>query len=49
MTPYERLLNDAIDGDATLFAREDEVEAAWKVVDPILDDPHPGTPYEPGI
>jgi glucose-6-phosphate 1-dehydrogenase len=36
MTPYERLLGDAIRGDPTLFVREDGVEAAWCVVDPIL-------------
>jgi glucose-6-phosphate 1-dehydrogenase len=34
--PYERLLSDAIDGDPTLFAREDEVEAAWAIVEPVL-------------
>ena len=38
MDAYERLLGDAMDGDATLFAREDAVEAAWAVVEPILDD-----------
>jgi glucose-6-phosphate 1-dehydrogenase len=36
MDPYERLLGDAADGDATLFAREDSVEAAWRVVNPVL-------------
>lgn len=36
MTPYERLLGDALKGDTTLFAREDGIEAAWQVVDPIL-------------
>jgi glucose-6-phosphate 1-dehydrogenase len=46
--PYERLLGDAIRGDPTLFAREDGVQAAWKVVDPILDDATPVHPYEPG-
>jgi glucose-6-phosphate 1-dehydrogenase len=49
MSPYERLLGDALRGDQRLFAREDAVEAAWRVVDPILA---PGsTPvysYEPG-
>jgi glucose-6-phosphate 1-dehydrogenase len=35
-TPYERLLGDALRGDATLFVGEDAVEAAWRVVDPIL-------------
>src|ERR1700733_11517868 len=35
MMPYERLLGDAIRGDASLFAREDSVEAAWRIIDPI--------------
>ena len=35
-SPYERLLGDAIRGDATLFTRDDVVEAAWRVVDPVL-------------
>jgi glucose-6-phosphate 1-dehydrogenase len=48
MKPYERLLYDAIRGEATLFARQDEVEEAWRVVDPILDDVTPVHPYEPG-
>jgi glucose-6-phosphate 1-dehydrogenase len=46
--PYERLLNDAIDGEMTLFARQDEVEEAWRVVQPILDDVCPIHPYKPG-
>ncbi len=37
MAAYERLLLDAMQGDATLYARADEVEAAWEFVDPILD------------
>jgi glucose-6-phosphate 1-dehydrogenase len=36
MDAYERLLGDAMEGDATLFARQDEVEAAWAIVDPLL-------------
>ena len=36
MDAYERLLGDAMDGDATLFARQDAVEAAWGIVDPLL-------------
>ncbi|HZI28001.1 MAG TPA: glucose-6-phosphate dehydrogenase [Gemmatimonadaceae bacterium] len=48
MTPYERLLGDAMDGDAMLFAREDGVEAAWKVVQDILGDVEPALEYEPG-
>jgi len=47
MTPYERLLGDAIRGDATLFVREDGVEAAWAVVDPILGNAVPVHDYEP--
>lgn len=45
---YERLLSDAMKGDATLFVREDAVEAAWAVVDKILGDAVPVSPYEPG-
>jgi glucose-6-phosphate 1-dehydrogenase len=37
MQPYERLLGDALNGDATLFTRQDAVEAAWRIVDPVLD------------
>jgi glucose-6-phosphate 1-dehydrogenase len=48
MEPYERLIGDALSGDATLFAREDEVEAAWAAVDPILNEPTPVYQYEPG-
>lgn len=45
---YERLLGDAMQGDATLFAREDVVEAAWQVVEPLLRRPVPAIEYEPG-
>ncbi len=48
MTPYERLLGDAMDGDAMLFAREDGVEAAWAVVQGILGNVVPALQYEPG-
>jgi glucose-6-phosphate 1-dehydrogenase len=48
MGPYERLLGDAIRGDSSLFTRDDGVEAAWRVVDPILKALEPPTPYEPG-
>jgi glucose-6-phosphate 1-dehydrogenase len=47
MDPYERLLGDAMVGDGTLFAREDGVEAAWAVVQPILGDATPVHQYEP--
>jgi glucose-6-phosphate 1-dehydrogenase len=45
---YERLLGDAIAGDATLFARQDVVEAAWAIVDPLIQTPGPMFEYEPG-
>jgi glucose-6-phosphate 1-dehydrogenase len=45
---YERLLGDAMEGDQTLFAREDAVEAAWAIVQPILETYPPIHPYEPG-
>lgn len=48
MSAYERLLGDAMAGDPTLFARQDAVEAAWAVVDGILGDAAPVSPYEPG-
>jgi glucose-6-phosphate 1-dehydrogenase len=46
--PYERLLGDAMVGDATLFARQDVVEAAWAIVDPVLDVPMPLAMYDCG-
>jgi glucose-6-phosphate 1-dehydrogenase len=45
---YERLLGDAMSGDATLFARQDVVEAAWAIVDPLITDPGQLFEYEPG-
>jgi len=48
MEAYERLLGDAMAGDPTLFAREDAVEAAWAVVDPILGPVTPVREYQPG-
>jgi glucose-6-phosphate 1-dehydrogenase len=47
MAPYERLLGDAMEGDGTLFAREDGVEAAWAIVEPILKATTPVREYEP--
>jgi glucose-6-phosphate 1-dehydrogenase len=46
--PYQRLIGDAMRGDQSLFAREDWVEAAWRVVDGVLDDCTPLHEYEPG-
>ncbi|MGO8829962.1 MAG: glucose-6-phosphate dehydrogenase [Steroidobacteraceae bacterium] len=47
-SPYERLLGDAVRGDTSLFTQDDCVEAAWRVVDPVLHDPLPVVQYEPG-
>jgi glucose-6-phosphate 1-dehydrogenase len=46
--PYERLLRDAIRGDTSLFTRDDSVEAAWRVIDPVLGDAEPVSEYAPG-
>lgn len=50
MSAYERLLGDALDGDPTLFAREDSAEAAWEIVQPVLDQAAqlPLHEYDPG-
>ncbi len=47
-TPYQRLLADAMCGAGALFAREDAVEAAWAVVEPVLENHHPARLYQPG-
>lgn len=47
MEAYERVLIDALNGDSTLYAREDYVEEAWRIVDPVLKAPSPVIPYEP--
>jgi len=46
--PYERLIGDALVGDGALFTREDTVEAAWAVVDPVLENHGSAHPYPPG-
>jgi len=46
--PYERLLGDAMAGNGALFTREDAVEAAWAVVEPVLEHHHPALPYKRG-
>jgi len=48
MDAYEKLLGDAMAGDATLFAREDYVEEAWRIVDPALKAKTAMRAYEPG-
>ncbi|HSY67223.1 MAG TPA: glucose-6-phosphate dehydrogenase [Edaphobacter sp.] len=47
MEAYEKVLTDAMSGDATLFARQDYVEEAWRIVDPVLKAATPVYPYEP--
>jgi glucose-6-phosphate 1-dehydrogenase len=46
--PYARLLSDAMAGNGALFTREDAVEAAWTVVDPVLESHTRARPYKPG-
>jgi len=48
LTAYEVLLGDAMAGDSTLFARQDYVEEAWRIVDPMLKAATPVYVYEPG-
>jgi glucose-6-phosphate 1-dehydrogenase len=48
MAAYERVLGDALAGDAALFARMDYVEEAWRIVDPVLKMSNPVREYEPG-
>jgi glucose-6-phosphate 1-dehydrogenase len=48
MRPYDRLIGAALDGDRWLFAQQDTVEAAWRVVDPVLGDVVPVHPYAKG-
>ena len=47
MEAYERVLTDAMAGDSTLFARQDYVEEAWRIVDPVLKAETPVYVYEP--
>lgn len=49
MTPYERLLGDALRGDGTLFAREDSVDECWRIVNEVLDAVVPSHSYEKGV
>ena len=48
MDAYERVLGDAMDGDQTLFARQDHVEEAWRIIDPLLGSKIAPHEYEPG-
>jgi len=47
MDAYERVLGAAMAGDSSLFAREDYVEEAWRIVEPVLKGNTPVYPYEP--
>ena len=47
-SPYHRLLGDAIEGDRRLFARGDQVDVAWQIVQPVLDNPVPVISYPYG-
>jgi len=48
MDAYERVLSDAMGGDSTLFAREDYVEEAWRIIDPVLKSDTPVYEYQKG-
>ncbi len=48
LEPYERLLHDALCGDAELFPSEDSIEETWRIVQPLIDDPCELEVYEPG-
>ncbi|MDP8977413.1 MAG: glucose-6-phosphate dehydrogenase, partial [Actinomycetota bacterium] len=45
---YARLLDAGLSGDPSLFVRQEEIEASWRVVDPLLESPPPAVVYEPG-
>jgi glucose-6-phosphate 1-dehydrogenase len=49
MDAYERVLTDAMEGDSTVFSREDYVEEAWRIVDPVLKAGTPVHEYAPGL
>jgi glucose-6-phosphate 1-dehydrogenase len=46
--PYERLLEDAMEGDLRRFGRQDSVDQQWRIVEPLIDDPPPSRLYHPG-
>jgi glucose-6-phosphate 1-dehydrogenase len=48
MSPYERLIGDALEGDQSLFGTEEAIETQWKIVENVLGDATPIYPYEPG-
>ncbi len=48
LMPYEELIRDAMNGNQTWFARQDYVEEAWRILEPVLNNPPPVQVYEPG-
>jgi glucose-6-phosphate 1-dehydrogenase len=48
LAPYEELLEDAMEGNQTWFAREDYVQESWRIIDPLLSNPPVPKTYEPG-
>ncbi|MGN6276970.1 MAG: glucose-6-phosphate dehydrogenase [Solirubrobacterales bacterium] len=48
LDPYERLIHDVMVGDRTLFTSSEAIERLWEVSQPLLDEPPPAVPYEPG-
>jgi glucose-6-phosphate 1-dehydrogenase len=48
LDPYERLIHDVMVGDRTLFSSSEAIERLWEVSEPLLEDPPPAIPYEPG-
>lgn len=48
LLPYEELLGDAMAGNQTWFARADYIEEAWRILEPVLNDPRPVCAYQPG-
>jgi glucose-6-phosphate 1-dehydrogenase len=48
LDPYERLIHDVMVGDRTFFSSSEAIERLWEVSEPLLDDPPPVVPYEPG-
>jgi len=48
LDPYERLIHDVMVGDRTLFTSSEAIERLWEVSEPVLREPPPAIPYEPG-
>jgi glucose-6-phosphate 1-dehydrogenase len=48
LEPYERLLHDVMVGDRTLFTSSEAIERLWEISEPLLEEPPPTLPYEPG-